>query len=180
MSSLKFIKLRISEKLRDPMYRAEFFANLAQDEIAEQILALRKKRKLRQVDVADSTGMKQSAISRLEQADYSKWNFATLLRLANALDARVRVTFQPSEDVIAHYEEVEAATALPSGATDICTAREMNAERAPASIGARRQRAASSSSLGLGAWSNSISSRHAGTHAQPPTSRGITVGSTPA
>lgn len=130
MSSLKFIKLRISEKLRDPMYRAEFFANLAQDEIAEQILALRKKRKLRQVDVADSTGMKQSAISRLEQADYSKWNFATLLRLANALDARVRVTFQPSEDVIAHYEEVEAATALPSGATDICTAREMNAERA--------------------------------------------------
>ena len=51
--------------------------------------------------------MKQSAISRIEQAEYSGWSFNTLLRVADALGARLRVTFEPAESVIERYEENE-------------------------------------------------------------------------
>ena len=126
MPSLKSIKLRISEKLRNPEYRVEFFAGLAQDEIAQQIKSLRATRKLRQVDVAEASGMKQSAVSRLEQADYSKWNFTTLLRLADALDARIRVVFEPAEDVISYYERMEAEAEQSPSEVDLNSLR--NAE----------------------------------------------------
>ncbi len=105
MNSLKSISLDIGEKLKDRAYRSAFFKAWAQDEVALQIKWFRKKRNLRQVDLAEKTGMKQSAVSRLEQAEYSRWNFFTLLRLAEALDARVRVILEPAEDVIAKYEK---------------------------------------------------------------------------
>lgn len=110
MTLLKSIKLRIAEKLKDKGYRREFFRGLAEDEVAQQIRSLRKKRGLLQKDIAEQTGMKQSAVSRLEQAEYSRWGFPTLLRIANTLDARIRIIFEPAEDVIKHYERLEAAS----------------------------------------------------------------------
>lgn len=106
MSLLKSISLNIGEKLLDKEYRNVFFEEWAKDEVADQIRQLRKFRRLRQIDVANETGMKQSAISRIEQSEYSRWNFATLLRIAQALDARVRVVFEPAEEVINRYEFV--------------------------------------------------------------------------
>lgn len=101
------IKLNLAEKLKDKGYRHRFFKARAQDEIASRIRELRKMRELNQVDLAKKCGMKQSAISRIEQASYSRWNFQTLCRLAEALDVRTRVIFEPMENIIKEYERME-------------------------------------------------------------------------
>jgi len=109
--SISPIELHLSEKLeKDPEYRKRFFRGQAQDEVASIITSLRKARKKRQIDLARETGMKQSAISRIEQAEYSGWTLKTLFRIADALDARLRVLFEPAELVIEQYRqrEVEA------------------------------------------------------------------------
>ena len=97
------------ELLHDRVRRQEFFKTIVQDEIASQILALRKKRKLKQSDIAERANMKQSAVSRIEQADYSSWTLTTLLRVAAALDARWRMILQPCEEAIREYENLESA-----------------------------------------------------------------------
>lgn len=107
MSLLTSIKLDISNKLLNKEYRSFFFRRQTQDEIAVGIKSLRRKRNKRQSDLARETGMKQPAISRIEQADYSKWNLNTLFRVADALDARVRVIFEPLESVIESYRHQE-------------------------------------------------------------------------
>jgi transcriptional regulator with XRE-family HTH domain len=105
MLSVSPVNLDLADRMRDdPEFRAEFFRLAAQETIASQIRFLRELRQLRQADLAKMTGMKQSAISRIEKADYASWNYATLVRLAEALDARLRVTFEPSEDVIRSLE----------------------------------------------------------------------------
>ena len=104
------IKLNIAEKLeKDKEFRKRFFRGQAQDEIAMSIRELRAIRDhMRQIDLANAAGMKQSAISRIEQADYSAWSFNTLFRIAEALGARLRVNFEPVENVIDQYKEKEA------------------------------------------------------------------------
>jgi transcriptional regulator with XRE-family HTH domain len=98
------IRLGLAEKLKSQAYRLRLFRSQAQDEIAMQIRALRLKRGFqRQVDFARRCGLQQSAVSRIEQADYQGWTFKTLLKVAEALDARLRITFEPAERVIAEY-----------------------------------------------------------------------------
>jgi transcriptional regulator with XRE-family HTH domain len=99
------IKTNLGQKLKDKAYRNRFFRGRVQDEIAFQLREARKKRKLTQPKLEKLSGMKQSAISRIEQASYSRWNFQTLLRIAEALDVRVRITLDYSEDVIREYEQ---------------------------------------------------------------------------
>jgi transcriptional regulator with XRE-family HTH domain len=108
MKLLSPIKLNIAKKLKeDKAYRKRFLQRRTQDEIAMSIRSLREKRQMRQVDIAASSGMKQSAISRIEQADYASWTLKVLFRVADALNARVRVIFEPIEDVIEKYDEKE-------------------------------------------------------------------------
>jgi len=115
MALISPLKLNISKKLKeDRDFRKRFFRGQAQDEIAMSIRSLREKRKMRQIDLAKTSRMKQSAISRIEQADYSSWSFNTLFRVAEALDARLRVTLEPTEAIIARYETQEAADAVGS------------------------------------------------------------------
>ena len=102
------IELGIVEKLKnDKEYRQAFFRSSVTDSIAIQIRELRKLRSLKQGDLAAATEMKQSAISRIEQAEYSSWTFNTLSRVAEALDAKLTVTFQPAEQAIKEHEAAE-------------------------------------------------------------------------
>lgn len=116
------IKLNLSQKLKDKSYRDKFFRGQAEDEIAGALLSARKKRGLTQAKLEKLSGMKQSAISRIEQASYAKWNFTTLLRLANALNVRVRVHFDYAEDVIRDYECCERANETPGDQQDLAGA----------------------------------------------------------
>jgi transcriptional regulator with XRE-family HTH domain len=98
------IDLNLPAKLKDKDYRQQFFLAEASARIAEQIITLRKRRTLNQKQLAELTDTKQPAISRVEQADYQNWSFSTLRRIVKALDARIRIVIQASEDVLAEYE----------------------------------------------------------------------------
>ena len=112
MLSVSPVNLDLADQLRDREFRAEFFRLAAEETIASQIRFLRELRRMRQSDLAKISGMKQSAISRIEKADYASWNYATLVRVAEALDARLRVTFEPSEDVIRSLEGADSTSLI--------------------------------------------------------------------
>jgi transcriptional regulator with XRE-family HTH domain len=99
------IDLRLSQKLRDKGYRLRFFLAEASAKIAAQLITLRKKRGLTQTEVANLVGTRQPAISRAERADYQNWSFSTLRGIAEALDARIQVVIEPSEDILHEYDE---------------------------------------------------------------------------
>jgi transcriptional regulator with XRE-family HTH domain len=102
------VELKLAEKLSsDEEFRKYFFRIQTQNDIAEQIIALRDKREMRQIDLAEKSGMKQSAISRIEQADYASWNYHTLLRVVESLDGILKVTIEPVEDIIKKYKDNE-------------------------------------------------------------------------
>lgn len=115
---LSQINLKISEKLRDRKYRQRFFRGRTQDEVAYQLRRFRNERELSQTELARKCGMRQSAVSRLEQASYSRWGIQTIWRIAEALDLRVRVVIDDAMDAIKEYEQIEAeeATAMTPNA----------------------------------------------------------------
>jgi transcriptional regulator with XRE-family HTH domain len=98
------IDLGIPRKLRDPEYRRKYFLAETSARIAAQLISLRKRRQLNQSQVANLVGTTQPAISRVERADYQSWSFKTLRSIADALDARIRVTIEPMEDVLHEYD----------------------------------------------------------------------------
>ncbi len=113
------IDLKLPEKLQDPEYRQKFFLAESSARIAEQLIKLRKRRGLNQKQFAEITSTHQPAISRAEQADYQNWSFGTLRKIADALDARIRVLIEPSEDVLHEYDRLEEAQEASTGAIEI-------------------------------------------------------------
>jgi transcriptional regulator with XRE-family HTH domain len=98
------IRVNLLEKLKGRNYRHRFFKGRAEDELASKLIEFRKERGLTQAALARLCGMKQSAVSRIEKASYSRWSFATLWRVAKALDVRVQVILTDMADVIREYE----------------------------------------------------------------------------
>lgn len=111
MKNLSTIKLGIAGKLKDKKYRHEFFRRRAQGEIASQIRELRVKRNITQAELAREMSTGQSAVARIEDANYSGWSFATLLKVADTLDARLQIVFRPMEDVMREYDKRDSAVA---------------------------------------------------------------------
>jgi transcriptional regulator with XRE-family HTH domain len=101
---LSQIRINLAEKLENKTYRHKFFKGRTEDELASKLIEFRKKRGLSQAALARLCGMKQSAVSRIEKASYSRWSFATLWRVAKALDVRVQVIFTDMADVVREYE----------------------------------------------------------------------------
>ena len=103
---LPSIDLDLPKKLRtDRLYRQAFFLAESSALIAKQLIELRKRRGLHQSQVAETLETGQPAISRVERADYRNWSFNTLRRLADAMDARLRVIIEPAEDILGEYEQ---------------------------------------------------------------------------
>lgn len=122
MPDLQSIDLNIARRLRDDTdFRREWFRAELEASVPEQFRILREARGLTQSQLAEAAGsanglaMKQSAISRFERSTTPNWSLATLLRLAEALNARISITLTPAELVIAQYEAEEAR-----GARDAC------------------------------------------------------------
>ena len=109
------IELELPKKLQDGEYRRRFFLAEASAQIAKQLIALRKRRGFSQDEVAKLVGTGQPAISRVERADYHNWSFNTLRKLAEAMDARLRVVIEPAEDILAEYESPVAAQQITAG-----------------------------------------------------------------
>lgn len=108
MDSLPSIDLDFSERMKnDKEFRQSYFLAESSAKIAQQLISLRRKRGLDQKQVAELVETGQPAISRVESADYGKWSFNTLRKLAQAMDARIRVLIEPAEDVLFEYESQE-------------------------------------------------------------------------
>lgn len=104
------IKLNIAMRLRtNEVFRNEYFRTRSRNEIAAQLLFLRKKRRMTQKTLAAALKTQQSAVSRIEKADYASWNNQTLEQIAEVLHARWRHILEPVEDVIKQYEHEEMA-----------------------------------------------------------------------
>jgi predicted XRE-type DNA-binding protein len=65
--------------------------------IAEQVYNLRMQAGLSQKELADLVGTTQSAISRLEDADYTGHSLTMLRKVAAALNQHVEVRFAPND-----------------------------------------------------------------------------------
>lgn len=65
--------------------------------VAREIYDLRTSRGLSQKELADLVGTRQSAIARLEDADYEGHSLRMLRRVASALNAHVSVRIVPDE-----------------------------------------------------------------------------------
>ena len=85
----------LEEQLRDPAFAARFEQAGEAWDVALQIASLRRQAGLSQKDLAKLLKIPQQQISRLESPGYEGHSLSTLRRVAKALHARVRVTFEP-------------------------------------------------------------------------------------
>jgi transcriptional regulator with XRE-family HTH domain len=99
--------LGIADELKNKDFRDQFFRTEREVDIPAQLKSLRKMRGLNQEDLALMIGTKQSGISRLERSSHGHWNLETLVKIAEALDARLAVTIEPYEVVIARFKVEE-------------------------------------------------------------------------
>jgi transcriptional regulator with XRE-family HTH domain len=99
------IRERLLRNFRDPEYRHAYLESFLNSLIAFQIRALRKRRGWSQDDLAAEMGTKQSAISRIEDPDYSTWKIETLRKAARAFDLALVVKFVSFGDAVDDIEQ---------------------------------------------------------------------------
>ena len=85
----------MDEQLADPALRARVDELLAAMKIEQELEQLRKQRGLTQVQLAQRAGLSQSMIAKLESGKVQNYELRTLVRIAAAAGAYVRVTFEP-------------------------------------------------------------------------------------
>lgn len=110
--TLQDINLNVASRLEDKEFRKEWFKSELEFSVPNQFRALRETRMLTQNDLATSTSMKQSAISRFESSTDAKWKLETLLTIADALDARLTIELEPAELVLEKIRRQELKTNL--------------------------------------------------------------------
>lgn len=116
LERLTSIDQELAERLEnDERFRNRYLRRWAQNEVAAEIRKLRKQRKMLQADVAKLAKTGQSAISRIEKAEYDGWTFKTLLTIGESLRARLRITFEPIEDVVGGYRATSEGQAQVFG-----------------------------------------------------------------
>ena len=72
-------------------------SDLAAD-IAEQVYQARTERGLTQNELAEMVGTSQSAVARVENADYDGHSIRTLAKIACALKVRVQINFTKEDE----------------------------------------------------------------------------------
>ena len=99
----------LEEQLKDPQIAERFAAAGEAWEVALDIARLREKAGLSQKELANRLGTTQQQISRLESPVYEGHSLGMLRRVAAALDAHVKVVFEPR-----HSEKIHAVNEKPS------------------------------------------------------------------
>jgi ribosome-binding protein aMBF1 (putative translation factor) len=82
----------LKKELKDPEFKKYYDYYGKQLEIAYQILKLRKKKKMSQLQLAKKIGTKQSNIARME-AGNQNFSVDTLQKLAEALGSNLQIVF---------------------------------------------------------------------------------------
>jgi predicted transcriptional regulator len=86
-------KTWIEEKLSKESFRKSFEKEVEKLSIGEQLTELRLKAGLTQAEVARRAGTTASAISRYESAQYDRYEYSTLKRIAAACGGEVELIF---------------------------------------------------------------------------------------
>jgi ribosome-binding protein aMBF1 (putative translation factor) len=81
----------------DSQLRAMIAEERVNTQVAREIHELRTSRGLSQKELAELVGTRQSAIARLEDADYEGHSLRMLRRIADALNAHLSVHLVPDE-----------------------------------------------------------------------------------
>jgi transcriptional regulator with XRE-family HTH domain len=81
-------------ELRDPEFSEGYAESFLNSYVATQIKVIREQRQMKQSDLAREVGTTQTAISRIENVNYSSWNINTLKKLARAFHLRLMVSFE--------------------------------------------------------------------------------------
>ena len=95
----------LEEQLRDPIFAERFKKAGEAWDVALQIAALRQQAGLSQTELARRLRTSQQQISRLESPGYQGHSLSMLRRVAQALSARVKVTFEPEPSPVSHLAE---------------------------------------------------------------------------
>ncbi len=82
----------LKQELKNPEFKKYYNEYGRQLEIAYQILKLRKKKKMSQLELAKKIGTKQSNIARIE-AGQQNFSVDTLEKIADALDCQLNISF---------------------------------------------------------------------------------------
>ncbi|MDD2456189.1 MAG: helix-turn-helix transcriptional regulator [Kiritimatiellae bacterium] len=85
----------LDEQLADPAFAERFATAGASWDVALQIAALRERAGLTQKELAKKLHTSQQQISRLESPAYEGHSISMLRRVARALNAEVKVVFEP-------------------------------------------------------------------------------------
>jgi DNA-binding XRE family transcriptional regulator len=85
----------LEEQLKDEAFARRFHSAGEAWDVALQLAALRNQAGLSQKELARKLKTSQQQISRLESPDYEGHSLSMLRRVARALNARVRVVFEP-------------------------------------------------------------------------------------
>jgi DNA-binding XRE family transcriptional regulator len=86
----------LERQLKDENFAKRFRKAGEAWEVALQIISLRRRAGLSQKDLARRLNTSQQQISRLESSSYEGHSLSMLRRVAGALNAKIRVVFQPS------------------------------------------------------------------------------------
>ena len=92
------------ELLKDKAVKAEFYRLQPEYELAKSLLAQRMELKMTQAEVAEKAGMPQSTIARIEGLTHGVPKISTLIRIADALDAKLVVRLEPVRKVKHAYK----------------------------------------------------------------------------
>jgi len=98
----------LAEQLRDPGFAKRFKRAGEAWDVALQIAALREQAGLSQQQLAAALKTSQQQISRLESPGYEGHSLSMLRRVAKALNARVRVVFEPETESTASSKVAES------------------------------------------------------------------------
>jgi transcriptional regulator with XRE-family HTH domain len=97
----KTYKQELLNDLKDKEYREAFVASHINNGISFQIKTMRENRNnMTQAELANLTGMKQTAISRLENPTYGHFTLNTLKNIASAFDVALMVKFVPFSELV--------------------------------------------------------------------------------
>src|ERR1700740_1642033 len=97
--------LYLEEQLKDPDFAKRFERAGEAWDVALQIAALREKAGLSQRELARKLKTSQQNISRLESPSYEGHSLTMLRRVARALNAHLKVIFEPDDREPAHLSE---------------------------------------------------------------------------
>ena len=93
-------------KLRRKAYRDAYVEEHIKTSLPIQMIALREQRGWSQTELGRRVGMRQNAVSRLEDAESGVPSVTTLLRLAKTFDVALLIKFVPFTKLLAEFSDL--------------------------------------------------------------------------